>query len=121
MEKNANRTIVINSMLLYARLGITTLCSVFATRYALQALGVSDFGLVAVVASVITFMSVVNTTMVSASNRFIAVAIGKGNIEEINRTFNVCLVIHIAIALISLAFSYPLGHYYIYNILLYDC
>ena len=120
MEKNANRTIVINSMLLYARLGITTLCSVFATRYALQALGVSDFGLVAVVASVITFMSVVNTTMVSASNRFIAVAIGKGNIEEINRTFNVCLVIHIAIALITLALSYPLGHYYIYNILQYD-
>ena len=120
MEKNANRTIVINSMLLYARLGITTICSVFATRYALQALGVSDFGLVSVVASVITFMSVVNTTMVSASNRFIAVAIGKGNIEEINCTFNVCLVIHIAIALITLALSYPLGHYYIYNILQYD-
>lgn len=120
MEKNANRTIVINSMLLYFRLGITTLCSIFATRYAFQALGVSDFGLVSVVASVITFMSIVNTTMVSASNRFIAVAIGRGNLEEINLTFNVCLIIHIAIALLTLALAYPIGHYYIYNILQYD-
>lgn len=120
MEKNANRTIVINSILLYARLGITTLCSVFSTRYALLALGVSDFGLMSVVASVITFMSVVNTTMVSASNRFIAVAIGKGDMAEINRTFNVCLIIHLAIALLTLALAYPLGHYYIYNILQYD-
>ncbi len=113
MQENTNRAIVYNSIALYAKMGITTICSLFTTRFALQALGVVDFGLYSVLGGIISFIAIFNTIMLSTSNRFIAVAIGKGNMEEANKQFNVNLSIHVAIALFALLIAYPIGDWYI--------
>lgn len=89
------------------------------TRFALQALGVDDFGLFSVVGGVISFIAIVNTIMISTSNRFIATAIGKGDMKLINNTFSVNVVIHVLIAVITLAVAYPLGDWYILNFINY--
>ncbi len=98
---------------------VTTLCSLFTTRFALQALGVDDFGLFSVVGGVISFVAVINTIMLSTTNRFIAVAIGKGEESEINKIFNVCLVVHIAIAILTAIVSFPIGDWYIHRFVNY--
>lgn len=113
MQENTNRALVSNSLILYARLIISSLCGFFTTRYALQALGVCDFGLISLVGGIVTFLAIINTIMVSTSNRYIAVAIGNGNIENANKQFNICLIIHICITILSLLFAIPLGHWYI--------
>ena len=95
-------------------MAVTTICALFITRFALRALGVDDFGLFSVVGSVISFVSIINTIMVSTSNRFISVAIGKGDVSEVNRVYNVCLTIHVAIAILTALIAYPLGHWYIH-------
>lgn len=115
MQENTNKAIAINTIVLYIKLGINTICGLLTTRFALQALGVDDFGLFSVVGSVITFISMLNVIMLSTSNRFIATAIGKKNIPLINKTFNVNLVIHAVIALVTILIAYPLGDWYIYN------
>jgi len=51
--------------------------------------------------------------MVSTSTRYISVAIGKGNVNEINEVFNVNLAIFIAISIITLLFALPIGVIYI--------
>lgn len=113
MQENTNRAIAFNSIVLYGKMGITTICALLTTRFALQALGVVDFGLFAVLGGIISFISIFNTIMISTSNRFIAVAIGKGNIIEANKQFNVNLSIHIAIALLVLIVAIPIGEWYI--------
>lgn len=120
MEENANKTIFLNSVILYVRLFLVTIFSLFTTRFALRALGVVDFGLFSVLGSIITFMSIVNTIMLSTSNRYITVAIGKGESEEIHKTFNVNLFVHVLIALISLVIAIPLGSWYILSFINYD-
>lgn len=54
--------------------------------------------------------------MLSITNRFIAVALGKGNIQEANEQFNVNFVTHLALALLTLVIAYPLGDWYINNL-----
>lgn len=113
MQENTNRAIVINSVVLYIRLFVTAICGLLTTRYALQALGVDDYGLFSVVGGIISFIAIFNTVMLSTSNRFIATAIGKNDIKLINATFNVNLIIHIAIAIITMTVAFPLGDWYI--------
>ena len=120
MQENTNKAIAINSAISYGRLVVTAVCGLLTTRFALAALGVNDFGLFSVVGSIITFISVINTIMLSTSNRFIAVAIGRGDTEEINQQFNVNLTIHAGVALLILIVALPLGHWYIQHFVNYD-
>lgn len=90
MKENTNKAIAINTAVLYAKMGITTVCALLTTRYALQALGNIDFGLYSVLGGIISFIAIFNTIMLSTSNRFIAVSIGKGNIKDANLQFNTC-------------------------------
>ena len=120
MEANSNGTIVKNTIILYSRLLINTLSSLFATRFALKALGVSDFGLFSVIACIISFIAVLNTIMISTSNRFIATAIGIGDGKEINRQFNINLAVHVAIAVFTLILALPIGDWYILNYINFD-
>lgn len=120
MQENTNRAIFLNSIVLYVKLFVTSFLGLLTTRFALQALGVDDFGLFSVVGSVISFITIANTIMISTSNRFMATTIGKGNENEINETFNVNVIIHIVIALTILMIAYPLGDWIIQNIINYD-
>ena len=82
MQENTNKAIAINSIILYVRMVITAVCAILTTRYALIALGVSDFGLFSLLGGIISFVLIFNTIMLSTTNRFIAVALGKGDIKE---------------------------------------
>lgn len=120
MQENTNRIIAINTVVLYIRLAVVTVCSLFITRFALQALGVNDYGLFSVVGGIISFVSIINTIMVSTSYRFLAVAIGKGDMSEINSVFNACLVVHLLIAAITAIIAFPVGEWYIHRFIHYD-
>lgn len=115
MEENTNKTIAINSFILYFKMIINIICSILTTRYALIALGIVDFGLYSLLGGVVSFVTIFNTIMITASNRFIAVAIGKKNLEEINTQFNVNLFIQVGIVFTTLVVAYPLGNWYINN------
>lgn len=120
MQENTNKAIAINSVILYVKMGITTICALLSTRFALQALGVVDFGLYSVVGGIISFIGIFNTIMLSTSNRFLAVAIGKGDDEQTNKVFNVNLSIFIAIAILMLVICYPIGDWYIHRYINYE-
>ena len=120
MQENTNKAIAINTVISYTQLGISIITGLLSTRFALKALGVDDFGLFSVVGSIISFVAIVNSIMLSTSNRFIAVAIGKGSIKEVNEQFNINLSLHVAFAVIVLLLSFPLGKWYIINYVNYD-
>lgn len=120
MKENTNKTIAINSLILYVRLAIVTMCGLLYTRFSLQALGVDDYGLFSIISSIISLVSIINTIMITTSNRFIAIAIGKGEKKEANLSFNVNLVVHISIAIMTAAIAVPIGHLYINHFVTYS-
>lgn len=120
MEENTNRIIAVNSLILCAKLFLIAICGLLTTRFALKALGVHDFGLFSVLGSMITFVAIFNTVMMSTSNRFISVAIGKGDIRIIKEQFNICRIIHAGIAILTIVVAIPVGDMYIQYNLHYD-
>lgn len=111
---------MVNSLVLYVRMAITSVCTLFTTRFGLQALGVVDYGLFSLLGGIIAFITIINNIMVATSNRYIAFAIGRGNIEEANKQFNVNLILHALIAVFVLIVAYPVGDWYIHRFVNYD-
>lgn len=109
-----NKRIAINTMILYAKLVITTLVGIISVRFVLQALGAESYGLYAVVGGVVSMMNFLNTTMVSTSYRFIAVELGKpdGRVKDI---YNAVRIIHFALAVLLFVVVDTIGIWYVNN------
>lgn len=120
MKENTNKAIAVNAVITYAQLFINAVLGLFTTRYALMALGVTDYGLFSVLGSFISFVMVIKTIMVSTTNRYISVAIGRGDKDEINKVFNVNLVLFLLCALVLLVVAIPIGLWYTNNYINYD-
>ena len=114
---NDNKRIVLNTGIIYFKLIFSALIGLYTSRIILLALGADDYGLYSVVGGVVTFLNVIGTTMVSVSNRYIAVELGKSTNGNPNQIFNTVLVIHIVLAFGLLLIGEALGGYYVSNYL----
>ena len=74
---STNKRIAKNSILLYIRMLITLLISLYTSRVVLNQLGVSDYGLYSVVGGVVTFFGFFNAAMSASSQRFITFELGE--------------------------------------------
>ena len=114
---NDNRRIVYNTAVIYIKLILSAIIGLYTSRVILQALGADDYGLYSVVGGIVTFLNIIGTTMVSVSNRYIAIEIGKGEQGSPNRIFNTVLIIHIALALGLVIIGGSVGTYYVEHFL----
>ncbi|MCR5696851.1 MAG: hypothetical protein K6G73_07755 [Marinilabiliaceae bacterium] len=96
----ANRVIK-NTGFLYIKMGVTVFISLYSTRLILAALGVSDFGIYSVVGGAIAMMGFLNATMANATQRFMSFSLGEGDSEKCKQIFNISLLLHIVIAIIT--------------------
>lgn len=105
------RIIAINTAATYFRSVLAISLTLFSSRWVLQALGATDFGLFSMVGALIILATFLNAVVASASMRFFAFEIGKGNTEEVNRWFNAALVFHAVIPVALIAIFWPIGEY----------
>lgn len=112
-----NKKIAKNSIILYSRLLISSFIGLFTSRLVLQELGAENFGLYAVVGGIVGMLNFLNSSMISTSNRFIAIELGKKENNDVNKVFNSVLLIHIFLAVFILLFGELLGLWYINNYL----
>lgn len=112
----ANKRIAINTLIIYIRMAAVTVIGLFTTRYVLQALGVSDYGLYNVVAGLIAMLNVISTAMHTTTRRYINVEMGKPN-GNLNKIFNISLLLHIGFGLFVFLLAETIGLYYIYHYL----
>lgn len=99
-----NERIARNTLMLYIRMGIVMLISLYVSRVILKVLGEEDYGIYNVVGGVVVLLSFLSRTLASASQRYFAFELGRGNNEKLNRIFNInlllfCIVIGIIIIL----------------------
>lgn len=114
---NDNTKIFKNSAILYARLLITSVIGLFTSRFVIQSLGSSDFGLYNVVGGMVFLMAFLNIVMTSTTYRYIAFELGRGNLEGVKKVFNISLVIHLCLVGVVIIFAETVGEYYITNYL----
>lgn len=87
--------------------------SLYTSRVVLNALGVEDFGVYSVVGGVVSLFIFLNSAMSSATQRFLTFDIGKKDWNNLNRTFNATLIIHIGVAVLILVIAETLGLWFV--------
>lgn len=95
---NTTHRVIMNTGILYARMAITVLLSLYTTRVVLGALGVKDFGIFNLVGGTIAMLTFLNAAMAASTQRFMSFAQGKA--ERQHQIFNVSVVLHIGIAIL---------------------
>ncbi|MBO4481226.1 MAG: lipopolysaccharide biosynthesis protein, partial [Bacteroidales bacterium] len=66
-----NKRLAKNTLVLYARMLVMMVITLYISRVVLNALGVEDFGIYNTVGGVVALFSAVSTTLTVAINRFI--------------------------------------------------
>lgn len=94
---NANKTIAMNTAFLYIKMVVTMLISLYTSRILLQTLGVSDFGIYGLVGGIVTMFASLKTMFTVATQRFLNIELGRKNFEELNKVFNVSILVNIVI------------------------
>lgn len=101
--------------MLYIRMAFIMLVSLYTSRVVLNALGVVDYGINNVVGGTVTFLTFLVYSMNTATQRFLNVAMGKGDEEEVRHVFSVSFTVHIAILFIVLIIGEVVGLWLLYN------
>jgi len=117
---SGNKLIAQNTVILYVKLLVSSIVGLFTARYTIEALGLSDYGLYSIVGGIVTIFAFINTIMVAATYRFIAFEIGKKEEGNVNKIFNICISIHIVLAILVLFLNEIFGVYYVRNYLNVD-
>ena len=112
-----------NTFVSYGRTIVSVLFGMFSVRWVLAALGNDDYGLYAVVGSLIVFLSFFNSILSISVARFYAYSLGheensqnQGTMpqcvnEDLRGWFNTALALHICVPLLLVIVGYPLGEY----------
>lgn len=106
---SSNKRIAKNTIILYLRTILVMLISLYTSRVILEALGVKDYGIYAVVGGVVVMFSVVSSSLSSAISRFITFEIGRGNKDKLKSVFATSKTIQFVIAGIVLLLMELIG------------
>lgn len=109
----ANKRIAKNTVYMYIRLVTMMVVGLYISRLALEILGVSDYGLFAVVGGVLGIFTFISGSLASATSRFFNVEMGKKD-GDVNASFNINLVLHVGLAILVLVLAETIGLWYVY-------
>lgn len=94
-----------------------TLIMFYSSRVMLKTLGIEDFGIYNIVASIVILFSFLNNTMTSSIQRFFNYLLGKNDLDSVRKVFVQSKVISYFFALLFLLLSETFGLYYIFEFL----
>lgn len=117
LRLSPSQRIAFNTLATYGRTLFAVVFALFSSRWVVNGLGLSDFGLVGVVGALLVFISFFNTVLGGSVGRYYSYVIGKYNIEpkdecqELTQWFNTALCVHTAVPLVLLVIGVPVGYY----------
>lgn len=115
MSIESRKVIAKNTLMLYFRMAVTLLISLYISRVILDALGFVDYGLYNVVGGVVVMFTFLNGSLSNATQRFLNYGIGKKGTEHINMVFSSSIYIHMVISILILIVAETFGLWFVYN------
>ena len=114
-ESINKKRIAKNTVLLYMRMAFNMVVAFYTSRILLNVLGVDDYGIYNVVGGVVALFSFLNSTLGGATSRFITFDLGKGNLENLGKTFSAALMSHLFIGVVIILLAETIGLYFLNN------
>lgn len=128
-----NKRIAKNTIMLYVRMLLSIVVSLYTSRVVLQTLGVGDYGIYGVVGGVVAMFSFLNAAMSGATSRFLTFEMGKAKVNDnqnsaqltltsqpseltpLQKTFSSAMIIHVGIALTVFLLAITIGLWFLNN------
>lgn len=110
-----NKRIAKNTLLLYVRMLFMMAISLYTSRVVLNTLGVEDYGIYNVVGGVVAMFGFINSSMSSATQRYITFALGKGDFKNLQKVFSTALQIHVFISVLIIILGETVGLWFMYE------
>ena len=110
-----NKRIAKNTLMLYFRMLLTMVVSLYTSRVVLGALGVEDYGIYNVVGGVVAMFSMLSGSLSSAISRFITFELGTGNQDKLTRVFSSSVTIQLGLSCIVLLLAETVGLWFLNN------
>jgi O-antigen/teichoic acid export membrane protein len=108
------KTVAKNTLMLYIRMGVMMIVSLYTSRVVLATLGVDDFGIYNVVAGVIVMFSFMNLTLTVAIRRYLSYELGQEKGGRIQKVYNAS-IIAVFIASVIIVFGLETIGYWFLN------
>ncbi len=99
--------------MLYIRMLLLMVVSLYTSRIVLNTLGVEDYGIYSIVGGVVILLSFFNNAMSIATQRFLTFELGRNNLFLLKRTFSMSINVHLGIALLILLLSETIGLWFL--------
>ena len=109
MQSDVKKRIAVNTVMLYIRMIIVMLISLFTSRKVLEVLGVDDYGIYNVVGGVVSMLSFLNSSMTVATQRFLTFELGRKDLNRYRTVFSMAFGIHYILAVIVLVLAETAG------------
>lgn len=118
MEQNSDsKRVAKNSLLLYMRMFVLMGIGLFTSRIILNALGVEDYGIYNVVGGIVVLLSFLNNAMAGATQRYINVALGKRDQQQLNTIISNSVILHYIIGFVCVLIAETLGLWYLNEVM----
>lgn len=110
-----NKRIAKNTALLYFRMILTLVVSLYTVRIVFRTLGMVDYGIYNVVAGFVTTFSFLSATTSSATQRFLSFCLGKDDREGYDKYFKNSFILFFYLSIISVLLLESVGLWFLYN------
>lgn len=108
-----NKRIAKNTLLLYFRMILTMVVSLYTSRVVLNTLGIADFGTYNVVGGVVVMFSFLSTAFTTATQRFLTFELGTNNFAAFRQIFSLSIASHIFISIFILLIAETIGLWFL--------
>lgn len=113
-EQSANnKRIAKNTIFLYFRMLLMMAVNLYTSRVILQVLGVEDYGIYNVVGGVVSLLSIISSSLSTATQRFITFGLGKNDRDYLCRVFSISIYIHIAMCILIVVLAESIGLWFL--------
>ena len=113
MSQDSNSRLAKNTIVLYFRMAFQMAVFLYTSRVVLRMLGIQDYGIYDVVAGIVVMLSFLNNSLTTCTQRFITVALGRGDLAHLNNVYSVSISIHALMALLVLFLGETVGLWYV--------
>ena len=112
---SSNKRLAQNTIVLYARMIVTLVVSLYTTRVVLKTLGVEDYGIIQTIGGLVALLGYLNRALSAGSSRFLTYELGTGDYSKLQRTFSSVFFVHLFFAGIVVLFGETVGLWFLYH------
>ena len=108
-----NKRIAKNTFLLYIRMLLLMLISLYTSRIVLNALGVENYGIYNVVGGVVAMFSLLSGSLSSAISRYITFELGNGDTNRLKQIFSTAVNVQLILIIIITILLETVGFWFL--------